>query len=226
MRNKATLTVIILTALAANASAGDKGSNKNYLPSLEPYLLKEKREIALARSAAPARVSRDAAIMVLTDEGYRTAVEGSNGFVCLVLRSWGNPTFAASATYVPEILVPECLDRKATGAILPVQLFRAKLGVQGTPPARIKEEVQRGFREGRFRRTETVSFSYMMSAGMTFGSGASGPPHVMVYLPDDYSNQDVGGFPYSERVVFVEGGADEPFVAANIYVDEAIEPAY
>ena len=51
----------------------------------------EAREIALARSAAPARVSRDATLLVLRRTGYVEVQKGTNGFVCLVLRSWAPP---------------------------------------------------------------------------------------------------------------------------------------
>jgi hypothetical protein len=45
-------------------------------------------EIAMARSAAPSSISGDASVLVLRNHGYETAVEGKNGFVCLVWRSW------------------------------------------------------------------------------------------------------------------------------------------
>ncbi len=43
----------------------------------------------------------------------------------------------------------------------------------------------------------------------------------------EYENDTVGGFPYSERFIIVEGGPDQPFIAANIYLlDKAIEPVF
>ena len=45
-------------------------------------------EIALARSAAPPAISHDAKVLVLDRNGYETAVEGKNGFVCVVERAW------------------------------------------------------------------------------------------------------------------------------------------
>ena len=84
-----------------------------------------------------------------------------------------------------------------------------------------------GFRTGRFKRTETVSFSYMMSSAMTLADGSPLVPHVMVYLPDDYRNETLGGFGYRERFVMVEGGPEQPFVAANIYrPDMAVDPIW
>src|ERR1035441_3358312 len=60
---------------------------------LDQYLIPdEKAEIALARSSAPASISDAAEVMVLRRDGYATAVKGSNGFVCIVERSWAKPT--------------------------------------------------------------------------------------------------------------------------------------
>src|ERR1700686_412111 len=64
---------------------------KEPYPSMAPldqYLMDRNAEIALARTAAPPSISRDATVMVLGRHGYETAVEGKNGFVCLVERAW------------------------------------------------------------------------------------------------------------------------------------------
>ena len=197
------------------------------LPTVSEFLMEQDYEIALARSAAPDRVSKDATIMVLGKNGYETVVEGTNSFVCIVMRSWGNPTHNHAYLYDPALIVPECLDANAVETILPVQLLRAKLGAMQTLPADIEAAVMEGFHSGRLQRTQTVSFSYMLSAGMRFGAGNPGPAHIMIYLPDNYEYDTVGGFPYRERFIIVEGGPDQPFIAANIYLlDKAIEPVF
>ncbi len=55
---------------------------------LEQYMMARDAEIALARSAAPESISKDAEVMVLGQHGYETAVKGKNGFVCIVERGW------------------------------------------------------------------------------------------------------------------------------------------
>src|SRR5271167_2012918 len=69
--------------------------NKTPYPSMAPldqYLIADRNaEIALARTAAPPSISGDAKVMVLGSHGYETAVEGKNGFVCMVKRAWMNP---------------------------------------------------------------------------------------------------------------------------------------
>ena len=219
----ARLSISLLSVVTASAVQAEEFRP----PNLSEFLMEQNHEIALARSAAPDQVSMDATIMVLGANGYETVIEGSNTFVCLVIRSWGNPTYDHAYAYVPGLIVPECLDANAVRTILPIQLFRAELGTKMTQPEEIEAAVKEGFRSGRFQRTQTVSFSYMLSAAMTFGNGQQGPAHIMIYLPDNYRNDTVGGFSYKERFIIVEGGPDQPYVAANIYLsDKAIEPTF
>jgi len=64
---------------------------------LDQYLMGDRNaEIAMARSAAPVAISRDAEVWVLGRHGYETAVKGKNGFVCVVERSWMSPFDARS----------------------------------------------------------------------------------------------------------------------------------
>ena len=64
---------------------------------VEQYLMADRAaEIALARSAAPDSIARDAEVLVLGRHGFETAVKGKNGFVCIVGRSW---TSAADADF-------------------------------------------------------------------------------------------------------------------------------
>jgi hypothetical protein len=67
---------------------------KEPYPSMAPldqYLMERNAEIAMARSAAPETISRDADVLVLGRHGYETAVKGKNGFVCVVERGWMGP---------------------------------------------------------------------------------------------------------------------------------------
>jgi hypothetical protein len=54
---------------------------------IEQYLMDRTSKIALARTAAPESISRDADVLVLGRHGFETAVKGKNGFVCIVERS-------------------------------------------------------------------------------------------------------------------------------------------
>src|SRR5579864_1397245 len=85
--------IIALAFVLGMVSPGAIGqAGKGAYPAMAPldqYLISdEKSEIALARSAAPGSISEGAEVMVLGRAGYKTAVKGSNGFLCIVERSW------------------------------------------------------------------------------------------------------------------------------------------
>src|SRR5579872_5751474 len=65
-----------------------KNPSPTTMASIDPYLMERDAEIAMARSAAPPSIAKDATVMVLGRHGYETAVEGKNGFVCAVESAW------------------------------------------------------------------------------------------------------------------------------------------
>jgi len=82
------LLLVLVTTMAWSAEAQEKTTPYPKMAPVEQYLMDRDAEIALARSAAPASVSNDAEILLLGRHGYETAVKGTNGFVCVVQRSW------------------------------------------------------------------------------------------------------------------------------------------
>src|SRR5580693_546752 len=84
-----TLVVFLGAAWPAQAQVAKDKYPK--MAPLDQYLMADRNaEIALARSAAPESISHDATVEVLGSHGYETAVEGKNGFVCVVERGWMN----------------------------------------------------------------------------------------------------------------------------------------
>src|SRR5215475_10614174 len=92
---------------------------------LEQYLMDRDAEISLARSAAPESISRDAAVLVLGRHGYETAVEGKNGFVCVVERNWMAP-FDNPEFWNPRNRGPICYNPQAARSILPLTIKRTE----------------------------------------------------------------------------------------------------
>lgn len=190
---------------------------------ISEFIMDEAKEILLASSAAPSEVSGKATILVLKENGYEKVVEGTNGILCYVVRSWGRPMYFEKdePNYRPSYLVPECLDPNGISIILPMQRFRTSLVIKGTPAVEINRLTRETFETGRFQRIKTVSLSYMMSNETRYSSTSKGIPHIMVYLPDEYNNTTIGieslrgtnGF-------FIEGGPDQPYTAAVIYRPE------
>src|SRR5580704_6165815 len=99
IRNLA-LLLVLGTAYQAVAQAATTLSTTTPYAKMAPvdqYLMADRAaEIALARSAAPESITRDAEVQVLGRHGFETAVKGTNGFVCIVGRGW---TSAADADY-------------------------------------------------------------------------------------------------------------------------------
>jgi hypothetical protein len=84
---------------------------------IEQYLMTDQTaEIALARSAAPESIARDAEVRVLGRHGFETAVKGTNGFVCIVGRGWTSAP--DSEFWNPKVRVPMCVNAPAARSYL------------------------------------------------------------------------------------------------------------
>ena len=142
-----TLTIIALASsvLVVALAALSQAQSKTPYPSMAPldqYLIADQNaEIALARTAAPPSISRDARVMVLGSHGYETAVEGKNGFVCMVERAWTN-SFDSPEFWNPKNRSPICLNPPAVRTVLPITLMRTKLVLAGKSKAEVKESVK------------------------------------------------------------------------------------
>lgn len=161
-------------ALAATAAHGE---------SLEPYLMDEAREIALARSAAPEAVSAEASVWVLRADGYAKVADGANGFNCLVLRRWSSP-LGGRAYEDHDVRAPICYDVNASEADMQEQFFRVERALAGDDPAAMRDAVDDAYGTGRLRPPQRVGFAYMMSGGQNLGNGfGAWKPHFMIYAP-------------------------------------------
>jgi hypothetical protein len=98
------LTFALIWAFAAPRRVAGKDNKTPYprMASLDQYLMDRDAEIALARSAAPPSIASDATVMVLGKHGYETAVEGKNGFVCIVGRTWTDGFDRPDAVRMPS----------------------------------------------------------------------------------------------------------------------------
>ena len=125
------LVIAVALSAALPARAQDRTASYRSMAPVEQYLMPDRNaEIALARSAAPASISGDATVMVLGRHGYTTAVEGKNGFVCVVERGWMSP-FNAPQFWNPKMRGPICFNPPAARSILPLTLKRSDLVLSG-----------------------------------------------------------------------------------------------
>src|SRR5215469_8263433 len=78
------IALLSLLSMTARTQAQDAERPYPKMLPLAQYLMDRNAAIALARSAAPEGISKDASVLVLTPKGWETAVKGTNGFVCMV----------------------------------------------------------------------------------------------------------------------------------------------
>jgi hypothetical protein len=151
---------------------------------LEQYLIQDQNaEIALARSAAPASVSDAAEVMVLRRDGYTTAAKGSNGFVCIVERSWANTTDDPQF-WNPKVRAPHCFNAAAARAVLPLYLIKSKLVLAGKQ----RTEIAAGVASAVNKNESPVPgmMVYMMSKQQYLNDdGMSWHPHLMFFVSGD-----------------------------------------
>jgi hypothetical protein len=160
---------------------------KTQYPSMAPleqYLMVDRNaEIALARSAAPAPISTDATVLVFEKSGYQTAVEGKNGFTCLVERSWMSP-FDSPEFWNPKMRGPICYNPAAVQTILPYTVNRTKLVLTGLSKAQLRENITAAIAKNELPMPEAGAMSYMMSKGGNLGDSVGHwRPHLMFHAP-------------------------------------------
>ena len=102
----------LLLALLPAAAFGQGWDAR--LESLDAYLMDEAYEVALARSAAPEHVASTARVLVLRTDGYHEVASSSNGFTCLVERSWSSPIGPHIDFFNPKLRAPICYNAEAT----------------------------------------------------------------------------------------------------------------
>jgi hypothetical protein len=175
---------------------------KAQYPSMAPldqYLIADRNtEIALARSAAPTSISSDATVLVFDKGGYQTAVEGKNGFTCLVERSWMSP-IDRPEFWNPKIRGPICYNPPAVRTILPYTINRTKLVLSGLSKAQVRENIIAAMAKNELPMPEAGAMSYMLSKGGNLGDSVGHwCPHLMFHVPkaDEASwGADVDGSP-------------------------------
>jgi hypothetical protein len=151
---------------------------------LEQYLIPDRNdEIALARSAAPESISRDAEVLVLGRHGYEPAVKGKNGFVCLVWRSWtagtDDPEF-----WNPKLRAPICFNMLAARSQVPQTIKKTDVILATRSKDQMAEAIKAAFERKELPTPETGAMCYMMSKQQYLSDrGGHWHPHLMFFLP-------------------------------------------
>lgn len=186
---------------------------KTLYPAMAPiddYLMDRTSEIAMARSAAPEAISRDTKVLVLGRHGYETAVEGKNGFVCIVERAWENP-FDSPEFWNPKNRSPICLNPPAARTVLPLTLMRTKLLLAGKSKEEVKEGLKAAIEKKELPELEAGAMSYMMSKDAYLTDlGHHNMAHLMFYAPL--------GTVWGANLVDSSNNVSEPFPGSPVYL--------
>jgi hypothetical protein len=188
IKSYALLVVLGTAYLAMSQQAMPQDATTPYpkMAPVEQYLMADRSaEIALARSAAPESISRDAEVLVLGRHGFETAVKGKNGFVCIVGRGWSSapdPDF-----WNPKVRVPMCVNAAAARSFL-LRITRiTDLALAGRTPAQVNEAMAAAVANKELPPMEPGAMCYMMGKqGYGGDSAPHWPSHVMFF----YSQTD------------------------------------
>jgi len=152
-------------------------------PDLSPYLIADRAvEAALARSAAPRSVSDSATVLVLTPAGFVEATRGTNGFTCVVIRSFSGDE-KQPGFWNPRVRAPHCFNQPAARTVLPPMLAHAQWILAGTSPADAAARFKRAYASGEFASPETGSMVFMLSPQQYLSDEVQrAGPHLMFFF--------------------------------------------
>jgi hypothetical protein len=148
-------------------------------PDLVPYLIADRAtEVAMARSSAPKHISDSATVLVLSRSGFVEAAHGTNGFTCLVLRSFlgglEDPNF-----WTPQVRAPNCFNPPAAKTVVVEITKRAEWIMTGISRADIVTRTKHAYATHEFPLPAAGSMTYMLSRDQIL---APEKPHWMPHL--------------------------------------------
>lgn len=174
---------VLAGALVAPGRAAAQGALARYasMAPVAEYLMDRTAEIALARSAAPNAISRDATVLVLGRRGYETAVQGTNGWVCMVERGWMGP-FDSPDFWNPKIRGADCLNPPAARSVLPLAEMRTSLLLAGHSKDEVITAIGAALDKNELPALEPGAVCYMLGkSSYLTDSGDHNGPHLMFF---------------------------------------------
>ena len=177
------IAMVVMLGTAWCAIAQDAQAAYPSMAPVDQYLMEDRNsEIALARTAAPESISRDAEVMVLGRHGYETAIKGTNGFVCIVERSWTAP-IDDPGFWNPKGRAPICLNAAAARSYLPRTIMKTELILAGRSKAQMIDAVAAAVDKKELPPMELGAMCYMLSKQGYLGDPVGHwHPHLMFFL--------------------------------------------
>ena len=180
---------LVLVAVLNGTSQIQAQDAKTPYPAMAPieqYRMDRDAEIAMARTAAPASISKDASVMVMGQKNYETVVGGTNGFVCLVARSWTAP-FENPEFWNPKNRSPECFNPPAALSVLPYVLKETEMALAGFSKTKMFDALKAAVDKKELGVPASGSLTYMMSKEAYL---TDQPPHNLNHLMYDLPRMD------------------------------------
>jgi hypothetical protein len=208
--------VVLLGSIQPTVSLADAVSYPAMAPLTRYLEATASDEIALARSAAPMSIAANAEVLTLSRAGYKTAIKGNNGFVCLVERSWATG-FADAEFWNPRFRAPICHNGAAARTILPAYIERTGWVLSGVSISEMITRTRAELSANTFMLPDAGAMSYMMSK-QTHLHDADGHwhPHLMFYLANTEAaawGANLDGSPVlaDGTTIFAKEGMPDPF---------------
>lgn len=179
------LALVSLLSMAASTQAQDAERPYPQMLPLSQYLMDRDAAIALARSAAPEGIAKNASVLVLTPKGWETAAHGTNGFVCMAGPSW-TASIDFYDIWSPKQKGAICLNPAAVRSILPIFRKLTEMTLAGVTSVNGRiAAMQEAYAKKEIPAVEPGAMSYMMSkdAYLTHLGHTHNLCHVMLFLP-------------------------------------------
>lgn len=157
-------------------------------------------EIAAALAAGPPSIRDAAGVYVATPRGFELARASTNGFHCLVERSF------------PGAFEPQCFDEEGSRTLMQATLLTARLRGEGRSEPEVRAAVAAAWAAGELRAPTRPGINYMLHPENRVPVDPEGTtivpygPHLMFYVPY-LTNRDLGsdGSPAAPTFVINEG---------------------
>jgi hypothetical protein len=215
MSRRSGLATGFALVIAMGCGVSNAAAQADPYPGMAPigqYLMEPNAEIQLARSAAPDSISRHATILVLGRQGYETVVEGDNGFVCMVARSW-TAAFDWPEFWNPKVRGADCMNPQAARFVLPIAVLRSRMVMAGRSKEEILSAIKAAFENRQLPSLESGAMEYMLSkSSYLTDEGGHNVPHLM-FLTAGMDARDWGS-----------GAPGSPVMAAPYWFFSSKEP--
>ena len=199
---KCMVTIVVLVAAWHAIAQEAKQPYPNMAP-VDQYLIEDwGSEIALARSAAPESIARDAEVLVLGRHGYEAAIKGKNGFVCMVERSWTAPIDDPDF-WNPKLRAPICFNAAAAHSYLPRTIKKTELILAGRTKVQMIETIVAAIDKKELPAMEPGAMCYMLSKqGYLSERDVHWHPHLMFFYSQTEPATWGAGLPGSPIIAF------------------------